>query len=163
MALHAFGHVLGLDHPDQATPPQLVDPIMNPVIGDTDSLQADDILRALTLYDAAAASIPFPALAAVAGIPFPPRNEVLDFFLRLEDEYRDTLGRQRNNQGFVDAEGSAVWFPEWLRYVLNECSVTEATNRVLMQIRGQGIQPVCGMVPPGVISFPGLSGFPNDI
>ena len=82
------------------------------------------------------------------------RRQVLNFFLRLENEYRDTLGRQRNNQGFVDAEGSAVWFPEWLRYVLNQCSVTEATNRVLMQIRGQGIQPVCGVVAPGVISFP---------
>ena len=41
-----------------------------------------------------------------------------------------------------------------LRYVLNRCSATEATNRVLLQIRGQGIQPVCGVVPPGVINFP---------
>ena len=93
-------------------------------------------------------------LAVVASLQFPPRDQTLNFFLGLENEYRDTLGRQRNNQGFVNAEGSAVWFPEWLRYVLNECSVTEATNRVLMQIRGQGIQPVCGVVAPGVIDFP---------
>ena len=81
-------------------------------------------------------------------------SDIANFFLGLENEYRDTLGRQRNNQGFVNAEGSAVWFPEWLRYVLNECSVTEATNRVFMQIRGQGIQPVCGMIAPGIINFP---------
>ena len=87
-------------------------------------------------------------------IPFPPRDQTFNFFMALEEEYRDGLGRSRTNQGFVNAEGSAVWFPEWLRYVLNQCSVTEAANRVLMQIRGQGIQPVCGSVPPGVINFP---------
>ena len=83
-------------------------------------------------------TVPFPV------IPFPPRNQTLGFVLGLETEYRDTLRRQRNHAGFVDVEGSAVWFPEWLRYVLNQCAVTEATRRVLMQIRGQGIQPVCG-------------------
>ena len=87
-------------------------------------------------------------------IPFPPRDQTLNFFLALEGTYRDTLGRQQNNQGFVDAEGSAVWFPEWLRYVLNECSAAEAETRVLQQIRGQGIQPVCGSAPEGVINFP---------
>ena len=143
VTLHAFGHVLGLAHADEATPPHRVDPIMSSVIGATDTLQVDDIQGALTLLD-----------VPVAVIPLPPRDEALDFFLRLENEYRDTLERQRDNQGFVNAEGSAVWFPEWLRYVLNECSATEATNRVLMQIRGQGVQPVCGMVAPGVIEFP---------
>ena len=87
-------------------------------------------------------------------IPFPPRDQTFNFFLALENEYRDTLNRQQNNLGFVDPEGSAVWFPEWLRYVLNQCTPVEATNRVLMQIRGQGIQPVCGVVAPGTINFP---------
>ena len=103
----------------------------------------DDIQGALTLYG-----------VAVTGIPFPPRDQVLDFFLSLENEYRDTLGRQQNNQSFVDAEGSAVWFPEFLRYVLNDCSATKAAERVLLQIGGQGIQPVCGVVASGVINFP---------
>ena len=87
-------------------------------------------------------------------IPFPARDQTFGFFQALEDEYRDTLGRKQANQGFVDAEGSAVWFPEWLRYVLNLCTPDEAANRVLMQIRGQGIQPVCGDAPAGVINFP---------
>jgi hypothetical protein len=161
VALHAFGHVLGLDHPDQATPPHRVAPVMSPVLGATDMLQVDDIQGALRLFDDAA-TVALPSRPAELDLPgpprhlvvFPPRDETLGFFLRLEDEYRVTLGRQRNNQGFVDPEGSAVWFPEWLRYVLNECSVTDASDRVLMQIRGQGIQPVCGMAAPGTIDFP---------
>ncbi len=143
LVLHEAGHALGLDHPDTATPPQTVDAIMNSRAGDIDSLQPDDIQGALTLY-----GVP------VTGIPFPPRDQVLGFYLNLENEYRDTLGRQQNNPGNVNAEGSAVWLPEFLRYVLNDCSPTEATDRVLLQIGGQGIQPVCGVVASGVINFP---------
>ena len=87
-------------------------------------------------------------------ILFPPRDEVLDFFLNLENEYRDTLGRQRNNPGFVDAEGSAVWFLEWLRHVLNGCSTTDSTEQVLGQIQGLVLQPDCSVVLPGNVNFP---------
>ena len=76
---------------------------MNGSISDVDSLQLDDIQGALTLYG-----------VSVTGIPFPPRDQVLDFYLDLENEYRDTLGRRRNNPGNVNAEGSAVWLPDFL-------------------------------------------------
>lgn len=49
VALHEFGHVLGLDHPDQAG--QSIAAVMNSTIGNVDSLQPDDILGAKSLYD----------------------------------------------------------------------------------------------------------------
>ena len=63
VALHEFGHVLGLDHPDQAG--QTVSAIMNSKIGNLDSLTADDIAGARSLYDAGPpyrSSVPSPNL-----------------------------------------------------------------------------------------------------
>jgi hypothetical protein len=51
VALHEFGHVLGLDHPDEANPHQFVKAIMNSTISGTDSLQQDDITGAHSIYD----------------------------------------------------------------------------------------------------------------
>ncbi|MDQ3313733.1 MAG: matrixin family metalloprotease [Verrucomicrobiota bacterium] len=48
VALHEFGHVLGLDHPDEGG--QRVTAIMNSIISNTDSLQQDDIAGAQSLY-----------------------------------------------------------------------------------------------------------------
>jgi matrixin len=51
VALHEFGHVLGLDHPDEASPKQTVMAIMNSIVSDIDDLQADDINGAKSIYD----------------------------------------------------------------------------------------------------------------
>ena len=48
VALHEFGHVLGLDHPDDEG--QSVDAIMNSHVGDLDTLQADDEEGVRALY-----------------------------------------------------------------------------------------------------------------
>src|SRR5207237_5876251 len=56
VALHEFGHVLGLDHPDEATPPQLITAVMNSIVSNTETLQSDDINGVNSLYGAAASA-----------------------------------------------------------------------------------------------------------
>jgi len=82
------------------------------------------------------------ALTPAGAIPFPPRNEGLAFMNDLSVLYRDTLKRSASTS-FVDNEGIVVWVMEYLRYRLNGCGHEDGTNKVFMQIRGLGIQPVC--------------------
>lgn len=82
------------------------------------------------------------ALTPPGAIPFPPRNEGLDFMNALDAKYRDGLGRTASSS-FVNNEGAVVWVLEYFRYRLNGCSHGDGAAKVLAQIRGQGIQPVC--------------------
>lgn len=75
-------------------------------------------------------------------IPFPPRNETYAMRLELETIYKDELKRQAS-QSAVDVEGDVVWTQEYLRYRLNGCTHDQATSRVMIQIDGGGIPPVC--------------------
>ncbi len=75
-------------------------------------------------------------------IPFPPRNETYAMRLELETIYKDELKRQPS-QSAVDVEGDVVWAQEYLRYRLNGCTHDQAADRVMIQVNGGGIQPVC--------------------
>ena len=75
-------------------------------------------------------------------IAFPPRDQTHGFRLLLEDLYRVDLGRAAVRTS-VDAEGDVVWVQEYLRYRLNGCTHSQAAGRVLDQIEGRGISPVC--------------------
>lgn len=82
------------------------------------------------------------AITPAGAIPFPPRNEGLLFMNELDSTYRNSLGRSLGSS-VVNNEGAVVWVLEYLRYRLNGCNHGDATTKVLQQIRGLGIQPVC--------------------
>ena len=73
---------------------------------------------------------------------FPSRDESLLFRQELETIYRDDLARLPNPT-YVDLEGDVVWVQEYLRYRLNGCSHQQAQDKVMQQIDGLGIAPVC--------------------
>jgi hypothetical protein len=159
VALHEFGHVLSLAHPDDVG--QSVVAIMNSRASNIDTLQADDIDGVHAAYPSA--STPTTPTTAVVVVTFPPRNETLDFRQQLESKYSSGLGRAAGPT-FVDVEGAAVWLTEYLRYRLSTCDHATALQRVLAQIHGLGVQPACAT--PTSLSFPNRSdslAFRNEL
>lgn len=96
----------------------------------------------------------YPALDAPGAVAFPPRNEPYAFREELERKYRDGLRRSPSST-YVDLEGDIVWTQEYLRYRVNQCDHATAVQKVLDQIDGRGIAPVCGNLPAGgAVPFP---------
>jgi hypothetical protein len=143
VAIHEFGHSLGLDHPDEATPRQTVTAVMNSRVSNTDALANDDINGVLALYGGSTPTPNPPPSGQPVVINFPPRDQSLAFRVALDVYYRDVL-RRGPTSSFVDIEGDVVWTQEYLRYRVNRCAHQDAVVRVMLQIDGRGIQPVCG-------------------
>ena len=142
VALHELGHVLGLDHPDDYG--QSVEALMNSTIGNRDSLTADDIAGALSLYGGS---------RVTSNVAFPPRNEPNDFFLQLLALYRDRLGAGPVTT-FIDPEGAVVWLSEYARYRAGLCDHSTAQKRVFSIIDSGVTAGVCATTPAGAIPFP---------
>ena len=144
VALHELGHVLGLDHPDENG--QSVEALMNSILGNRDSLTADDIAGAHSMYGAPAAGI-------TSNVVFPPRNEPNDFFQQLIALYRDRLGAASVTT-FVDPEGAVVWLSEYARYRVGLCDHGTSQARVFTIIDSGATIGVCDLTPAGAIPFP---------
>ena len=141
VALHEFGHAFGLDHPDDRG--QSVSALMNSILGNLDSLTADDISGAQSLYG-----------SGVTGtVTFPPRNEPNDFFNQLLAVYQNEL-RAAPSATYVDSEGAVIWLTEYARQRVGQCSHDAATTNTLAQITSNGGTLVCAATPVGPIPFP---------
>ena len=97
---------------------------------------------AIASGSAAATAATASAGDGASAIAFPPRNEPFAFREDLEAKYRDGL-RRSATASYVDVEGAIVWTQEYLRYRVNRCGHAAATLKVLDQIDGKGIAPVC--------------------
>ncbi len=140
IALHEFGHVLGLKHPNDNG--QSVTAIMNSVVN-VEALQADDISGVQALY----------STGGNGTVAFPPRNESLDFRSQLETKYRTQLQRD-TIATYVDNEGDIVWTSEYFRYRVNQCSHDSALARVMSEIDTGATLGVCGSAAAGQVNFP---------
>ncbi|MEP6783237.1 MAG: matrixin family metalloprotease [Acidobacteriota bacterium] len=143
VALHEFGHVLGLDHPDEHG--QNVNALMNSTLGNLDALTADDIAGVKSLYGA--------RTGAPGNVTFPPRNEPNDFYNQLLAVYAGEL-RAAPSATYVDPEGAVIWLTEYARQRVGQCGHGTATVNTLNQVTSNGSTLVCANTPVGPIPFP---------
>jgi hypothetical protein len=149
---HEIGHTLGLGHADEGG--FMVNAVMAADPANTSAtITRDDVAGVNETYRHNDAFARLPEGSSPFDVTFPPRNEPFSFRQQLETTYRDGLRRSAVST-FVDIEGTIVWTQEYLRYRVNGCGHTDAVNRVVSQILGGGIQPVCADFTGTTVSFP---------
>lgn len=100
VALHEFGHVLGLNHPDAHG--QSVDAIMNSTIGNIDALQKDDTDGVMAIYGAVTTRAPDTLNSGERLLPG-------QSLLSANGGYR-LVYQGDGNLVLYDSQGSAAWW-----------------------------------------------------
>ena len=103
VALHEFGHALGLDHPDDHG--QSVSAIMNSRVGNTDSLQTDDTNGVRSIYGTA----PAPAPATTDTLSSGARLTVGQTLVSTNRRYRLLMQSDGNLVLYDDVDRTAPW------------------------------------------------------
>jgi hypothetical protein len=157
VALHEFGHVLGLGHPDEAG--QFVSAVMNSRSGDVDTLTADDRDGAAFLYASSDGAVaPRITLALVDQNPV--EGDAVDFAVGVSGTAPFTYQWRRN--GVVQGVSTAAWTLSnvavvssgvWSVTVTNSRgSVTSSMN---LNVTSRPVQPVITRQPGAVDARPG--------
>lgn len=84
---------------------------------------------------------------------FPSRGDSFEFRNQLETKYQIGLNRAASPT-FVDREGEVVWVQEYMRYRVNGCDHTGASQRVFAQIDGNPPAAICAENAGGLVIFP---------
>ena len=103
VALHEFGHALGLDHPDDHG--QSVAAIMNSRVGNTDSLQTDDTNGVRSIYGTPPAAAPAATDTLAAGA----RLTVGQTLVSVNRRYRLLMQSDGNLVLYDDVDRTAPW------------------------------------------------------
>ena len=111
---------------------------------------ATAVQRVFAQIDGAAAG-PICAAAGDGVVPFPPREQGLDFRRQLEAKYL-TLRRSLTTTA-VDNEGAVVWIEEYIRYRTNACEHPASVLNVFTQIDGNPAPSTCNAPPPGACVY----------
>jgi len=117
VAIHEFGHTLGLDHPDQAHPRQNVVAIMNSQVSNLDTLAQDDINGVTAIYGTGPAynsipDAPVPMDLSTCGTTSTGNNVLIGGFIIQESQPAQLVVRclafSLASYGIPDALGDSV-------------------------------------------------------
>ena len=157
VALHEFGHVIGLSHPDQAG--QFVSAVMNSTAGDIDTLTDDDKSGAAFLYAANAGTVA-PSLLIPLYDQTPLKGDSVEFSVSVSGSAPFSYQWRRNNvvQGvstasFILSNISAASAGTWSVTVTN--SRGSVTSSMVLTVTDTYVAPTISSDPVSVTSLPG--------